>query len=77
MLTEFRKRVYLRVIMDTEKEIRANGVPVREQARQWVKLAYFQGKIGDQTQQKTALNKALELDPGNCWAKKLQAEITK
>ncbi len=77
MLSDFQKEAILTVIFKTETRIRANGVPAKEQARQWAKLAYWRGKIGDQTQQQLALDKALELDPKNALAKKLCAEIPK
>jgi Tfp pilus assembly protein PilF len=74
MLSDFQKKVILTVIIKAEDQIRANGMPVKTQARQWAKLAYWQGKIGDQAQQQLALTKALELDPNNALAKKLRTE---
>lgn len=76
MLSAFRKDAILTNIMTIEGRIRANGVPATTQSRLWTKLAFFQGKVGDFSQQKTALDIALELDPNNAWAKKQQAELT-
>lgn len=68
-LSRFREEAILGNILTLECKIRANGVPPQEMSRHWAWLAHFHGRMGDPSQQLVALQKALDLNPHNSFAK--------
>lgn len=68
-LSKLRREVILDHIMTLEETIRLNGVSAKDTSRNWAWLAHYHGRMGDPDQQLVALQKALQLNPHNSFAK--------